>query len=360
MTIEYSLYFTYKCNLRCSFCFVKERLSNQLASMTDKEIDTVIQYILEDNPKANKIITFLGGEPLADYKIMDKFIKKTRKFGWKYQMYTNGLLLNKVPIRLLRQFDIILISIDGDRHAQEKHRGRGTYERVLKNIELIRPQIHARVIGRITATEDGNLFKSVANLIQHTDAVYWQIVNKPEFINPRQFIKKYKAGIKKLFTLWLSNLKKGKLLNIIPFQVIFSALLFDFPKHKLSFRCNAGHSLKIIDKDGRVFWCDEYAGSPKAFTDSVYSPTHKLIYKKHTDIFADCKTCNVSDICRGRCRRCLTEYSSKHVREYCEMTEYLIQTLLEHKVEISHVLKNNHISRHDFYDDSSDFTEKIP
>ena len=159
MTIEYSFYFTYKCNLRCSFCFVKERLSNRSMNITDKEIDVVIKYILEDNPKAKKIITFLGGEPLVDYKIMSKFIKKTRKFGWKYAMYTNGLLLNKVPIKLLKQFNTILVSVDGDKKAQEKHRGSGTYWRVLNNLKLIRPQIHARVIGRITVTEDSNLFK---------------------------------------------------------------------------------------------------------------------------------------------------------------------------------------------------------
>lgn len=356
--LEYSIYINYRCNLRCNFCYVKEKLSNQSIILTDRQINQIINYISKDHSDKEKIITFLGGEPLLDYKIIEKFIKKTKKFGWLYSMYTNGLLLNNVPLNVLKLFDIILVSVDGDKKAQEKYRGPGTYEKVINNIKAIKPKLNSLIIGRITLTEKTNIYKSSRNLLNYVDAIHWQIVNKAEFEDSNRFIKNYKKGIEKLLDLWLSNLKKGRLLKIIPFQAITASLIFNYPKNNLSFRCGAGHDLKTIDVDGNIYWCDEYVGNKKALVGNV-KDFPKLKYKKHTEIFDDCKKCDISDICRGRCRKCLEEYSTSQVRNYCKLTKILVNAMSKKKKEIERIAKNKKYKLSDFIN-IPDCTEEIP
>jgi len=319
----------------------------------------IINYISKDNSDKEKIITFLGGEPLFDYEIIGKFINKTNNFGWLYSMYTNGLLLNHTPLNILKLFDIILISIDGDKKAQEKYRGKGTYQKVIDNIKLIKPKIKAATIGRITVTEETNIFKSVTNLLKHVDFVHWQIVNVHKFDDTNRFINKYEKDIEKLFHFWLSNLKNGKLLNIIPFQAIVASLIFYYPKHKFSFRCGAGRKLKIINMDGNIYWCDEYVGNKKGLVGDINDSSPKLAYKKHTDLFKDCKKCEVSNICRGRCRRCLVEYSINQIRNYCKLTKYLVEIIYRHKKDINLILRDKNYNLKRFYN-IPDCTEEIP
>lgn len=359
MSAEYSIYITYRCNLRCSFCYVRDRLSNQSPVLTDEKMDQVIDYIAKDKSDKEKIITFLGGEPLFDYKVAEKFIKKTKNFGWLYSMYTNGLLLNSVPIDTLKLFDIILVSLDGDKKAQEKHRGIGTYKRVVDGIKRIKPKIKATIIGRTTVTPETDIFKSVTNSLKYVDFVHWQIANMPKFYDADKFIKNYEKGVEKLFIFWLSNLKNGKLLNIIPFQAIVASLIFKYPNHKFSFRCNVGRKLKTIDVDGNVYWCDEYVGNKKGLVGNINDPSTKLAYKKHTDLFEDCKKCEVSNICRGRCRKMLESYSINHIRNYCRLTKSLIEVIARHKKELALVLKDKNYDLKSFYN-IPECTEEIP
>ncbi len=324
-------------------------------------MNQIINYISKDNFDKEKIITFLGGEPLLAHKVIKKFIKKTNNFGWLYSMYTNGLLSNQTPLNTLKLFDIIFISIDGDRKAQEKYRGRGSYQKVIDNIKLIKPEIKAIIIGRITVTEETDILKSVTNLLKYVDFVHWQIVNKPKFNDTNRFINRYKKSIEKLFTFWLSNLKNGKLLNIIPIQAVVASLMFNYPKHKFSFRCGAGRNLKIINMDGNIYWCDEYVGNKKGCVGNINNSLSKskLIYKKHTDLFDDCKRCKISNICRGRCRRMFKEYSINQIRNYCKLTKYLIEIIYKHKKEINHIIKDKNYNLKRFYN-IPNCTEEIP
>ena len=181
--MEYSVYITYNCNLRCSFCYVKEKLSDKRKDVSDKKINQIVKYIASNKKKGDWVV-FFGGEPLLAPRIIDKFIKKLRNTKVRFAMYTNGLLLNKVTRAILKKIDVIFVSADGDKKTQEKHRGKGTYHRVLRNIDAAKKKTGAFFIGRMTVDEKTDLYKSAVNLLKHTDGIHWQIASIPAFESP--------------------------------------------------------------------------------------------------------------------------------------------------------------------------------
>jgi radical SAM protein with 4Fe4S-binding SPASM domain len=327
--------------------------------MTNGQIDRIIEYIEKNTNGQNHSVVFFGGEPLLEYKLIDRFVKKASNLKLSYILYTNGLLLNIIPNKILEPINTIIVSVDGDRDAHEKHRGLGTYERVIENLRLTKDNLDSFFIGRITAEEETNIFKSVTNILDSVDAVYWQIVNKPVFNNPNTFIKKYKNDLKDLFDFWFLNFENGKIYNIIPFQAVISSLLFRYGNDGLSFRCRAGSSLQVIDIDGSIYWCDEYIGDPKGIIGNINGGLPIMAYENHKDIFQDCKECNVSDICLGRCKKVLKEYPINIIRVYCELTKYLVEIITTRIDDINYIIMKNNYKLDNLYNVPY-CTEEIP
>jgi putative peptide-modifying radical SAM enzyme len=356
--MEYSIYITYNCNLRCSFCYVKEELSQKKKSISDKKIVQISKYIA-DNEKKGDWVVFFGGEPLLVPQIIDKFIKELRNTNIRFAAYTNGLMLDQFPEEIIKKVDAILVSADGDKKTQEAHRGKGTYRKVLKNIDATRKKTRAFFVGRMTVDKKTDLYKSAIGLLKHTDAVHWQIANIPSFKNPQNFINQYEKSLIKLFDYWLFSFKKGKNLNIIPFQAIIASFIFNYPKEKNSFRCGVGKSVQTIDTDGKIYWCDELIGNKKALIGKITDKRVKNDYKNHCELFNDCKTCSISKICLGRCRKCLEFYTPEHNRIYCESTKILINVISAKLDEIKKIIKKQSLTLNKLYPMRS-LLEEIP
>lgn len=357
--MEYYIFLTHNCNMRCSYCCAKRILSSDHLALTPQMMDKIIEYISRNNRDQNNSIVFFGGEPLLEWQVMDDFMKKTSELNLSYSVYTNGLLLDSVPIGILRSLDTIFVSIDGDKDSHEKHRGRGTYQKIITNLKTIKPKLNGFIMGRITVEEETNIYKSVTNILNFVDAIYWQIVNKAKFNNANAFLKQYKENVRRLFEFWLTNFKRGKLFNIIPFQAIISSLVFDYKKHWHSFRCDAGTAFQAIDLDGNIYWCDEYIGHIKGIIGNINGNKPSVLYESHEEIFEDCRECKISAICLGRCKKCLKEYSTEQIRNYCNLTKFLIETILEYRSEIEKVINRDNYNLKSFYS-IPDCTEEIP
>ena len=358
--MEYYTYITYQCNLSCSYCSARKLVSTRNKSViSEKQIDKLINYISSNN-SGDDTLVFFGGEPLLEPRVIYTIIQKTSHLNLSYILYTNGLLLDKTPLNILNSLDVIFVSIDGDRTSHEKHRGLNTYDKIIENIKTIKPKLKGKMIGRLTIEEDTNVYLSVTNILDHVDGVYWQIVNKSKFVDSKLFIDRYKQGITHLFNFWLKNFKKGTILNIIPFQAVISSMVYGYKKDGKSFRCGAGYNYQAIDVNGNVYWCDEYVGDQKGVGGNINNgDIIRLPYKAHIDIFEDCKNCEVSNICLGRCRKCLEEYSIEQKRTYCSMTKYMIRLISQHIGEINKIIRERNYTLTEFY--SLPYcTEEIP
>jgi len=355
--MEYYVYLTHQCNVRCSYCCSHLVVSGGTSDATPEHLERVAEAIARRGD--GDLLMFSGGEPFLKPELMERMVDLTEGMGLERASLTNGTLLHRAPDQLLERLDALLVSVDGDRQSHERHRGRGTYDRIISNLRSLRSRPHPPVVARITVEEETDIFRSVSNLAGLTDAVYWQIVSKPRFRDPEGFARRYERRVVELVDFWLEGLRRGALVKIIPFHAIAATMLFGYQRGAPSFRCGAGWGLQVIDLDGTVYWCDEYTGDPKGAVGSIYDGNIDLGYEPHTALFPDCTRCHVAQVCLGRCKKCLKEYEPDHVRVYCRLTRRLIDAIAERLDQIGKAVERLGLDEEAFLDFPS-CTEEIP
>lgn len=143
-----NLFFTGKCNLNCTYCFVnkegQEKSSLDIKSIK-KSIDLFFAY-----PGGKKVISFNGGEPLVEWKLLKEAYlyayknAKRKKISLDLVIVSNGTLLSQEVVDFLIEHKAILkISIDGGKKTHDmqrpflKGKARSTFDIVMGNIARI-------------------------------------------------------------------------------------------------------------------------------------------------------------------------------------------------------------------------------
>jgi len=139
---EIGVQLTYRCNLRCDTCFQwnDQGFFHHLnKAQLRGELDvSVFEKILSETTEAKSNLYLWGGEPLVhkEWAEICNLIGKDPR--WTV-ICTNGLLIEKELDSLLpiSEHLVLLISVDGFKEDNDAIRGKGTFEKVLKNIDLI-------------------------------------------------------------------------------------------------------------------------------------------------------------------------------------------------------------------------------
>lgn len=310
--MHYHILLTELCNSHCRYCYEKsmKEFDNSLkckfkfdfSSPVSLEINLakLKQFLLKDK---NPVLIFYGGEPLLEIEKIINIIDKLDGTNVKFRMQTNGLLFDKIPIEYLKKIGKILISIDGNQERTDYNRGKGTYDKIMKNIELIRNKGYkGEIIARLTLSDFPDIYNQISFLIstKKFDSYHWQLdagfyEHDFDYESFRYFSEQYNISIKKLIDLWMNELKKGNSLRLYPFVAIINSLLKD---EKTLLRCGAGHSGYTITTKGDIVACpitnsikDFYAGNLDSKPDNL----------KKFRIKNQCQKCNYLSICGGRC-----------------------------------------------------------
>lgn len=327
--MEYYITLTYNCNLKCSYCAAhnvvfyaeKDRVIQQ------QVLDKILNFVLQDskNREEQSYIVFYGGEPSLETSLMEYVIEKTNNSSLRYILYTNGLLLKTLSPIILEKLDIVFISIDGDKKVHDSYKFEGSYDQVIENSLWLKNNSKAKTIARITLQEESDLFKSVINIYKFYDYVFWQIVNKPNFIDPKGMINRYKKNIKKLYSFWIGELNKKNYIKIVPFVSLVSN--FSLNK-KNAFKCGMGVTQIDFDIFGNAYMCDEYLGENEHICGTVDNPDQIKINKKSNyEIYHKCTSCSISSLCRGRCRHALETFPQETINVYCKMTKIFVNAV---------------------------------
>jgi MoaA/NifB/PqqE/SkfB family radical SAM enzyme len=124
--VQYSL--LNACNARCVYCNSPFREDPQLDTQTH------LGLLGEFSRLGTARIKFLGGEPLLRNDL-GVLVQEVRRLGMRSAMVTSGILIPK-RMEVMKQFDEVIISIDGSEQAHDHQRGLGTWKMVMKGIEL--------------------------------------------------------------------------------------------------------------------------------------------------------------------------------------------------------------------------------
>ncbi|MFA8342377.1 MAG: radical SAM protein [Rhodothermaceae bacterium] len=137
--LDVSYFINNECNLKCKHCYVGyNNIENHL---TLAEWEKLFEELIDLGA-----LTFgnVGKEPtLAWDKTIHllKFLRAKRKQLEKirFGLVTNGILLDNNKINVLNEIepDYVDISLDGDRETHDIVRGKGTFDKLIKNLDII-------------------------------------------------------------------------------------------------------------------------------------------------------------------------------------------------------------------------------
>ncbi|PEI83397.1 radical SAM protein [Bacillus toyonensis] len=165
------------CNLGCTYCFEKNMLGfkKMPKEIALRAIDLLFEYSRDESHLS---ITHFGGEPTLNFQAIqytteyaEALAKKMNKTV-EFHMTSNGVLITEEMAKYFSKHNImVLLSCDGlqqshDRFRQDKG-GRGTFERVMKCINLLkRTQRWVGVKMTVMPENVDNLYKDVVGLFE--------------------------------------------------------------------------------------------------------------------------------------------------------------------------------------------------
>ncbi|MCK4994213.1 MAG: radical SAM protein [Candidatus Omnitrophica bacterium] len=130
ITVEIVL--TYRCNLKCAYCelAVFEKNGPEKEMSTDQLKDTFKKLELLGTERIN----ISGGEPLLREDISE-ILKDALSRSFKVSLTTNGVFVPE-NLKILKQLDQLILSLDGTKTTHDSLRGQGSHESALKALKL--------------------------------------------------------------------------------------------------------------------------------------------------------------------------------------------------------------------------------
>lgn len=355
----YHIVLTAECNSRCRYCYEKSvnDIGADFCLEVNEDIPTDIAYSISElrefiEKDKDAYVTFYGGEPLLRIgkikEIMDSVKAKA------FLMQTNGLLLDNLPKEYANRMHTILVSIDGDEKLTDSNRGKGTYDKVLKNIKHLRENsFKGEIIARMTVTENTDISREVMHLLSlgfasihwQMDANFWQ-----KDYDKRNFKKwaeeSYNPGIRKLISFWLDEIKKGNVIKLYPLLGVFNSIINN--EEKCLLRCGAGWINYAILPNGEISACPCTGGIKKLNFGSIKNTNPANLKKIHAG--GDCLKCSYCNLCGGRClySNTLSPWPKEGREEVCNAIKNLISSLKAIKPDVERLIKKRVITLKDF------------
>jgi len=327
------------------------------------DIDGFIKFVetISNNNGHNPIdLVFYGGEPLLYQETILEFLEKSKYLSLKYSLHTNGILLDKMDSKILRNLESILLSIDGSESITNRNRGYNVYSTIKHNVEKMKKYYRGEIVARMTLTLDTSIKEQVLDLLPWVDSLYWQIENSPKF-NARtanKFLKRYNDDIKFLVDYWINEAENGNFKNILPFQAVTESIILKNNYETL--RCGCGSWLIVTDGKN-CFACDELAET----ANEVYLGTIKeninsklpIIKQKINEICADCR---IRYICGGRCYNSLMYFPREKFKMYCNATHILVESIEKIMPSMNALIQNKIVNINQILHPALRLVDQIP
>ena len=140
---EIGIQLTYRCNIRCAHCFQWNDQGFFHHMSRDQQRDElsaeIFEKILFETREAKSNLYLWGGEPTV-HRQWDELSRMMEKDPRWTVICTNGLMIERKLESLLRISEnlVLLVSVDGFQEQNDAIRGKGTFEKIIKNVKLIR------------------------------------------------------------------------------------------------------------------------------------------------------------------------------------------------------------------------------
>ncbi len=382
------IFLTHECNLNCAYCFEDKKKApvqwavDELVDFFKWQTQVRDRKYFQENSK----IMFYGGEPLLEHRLMEDIIRKTEGLPFDFGLQTNGTLLAQINDGILDKLGWISVSIDGSKEAHDKNRffngGKGSYDILMRNLNEVKNRYSKRILARITVPIAAGYdfcseMKNIVDTQLFTD-YHWQletpICRELAENDIQAFLKDYVSSIKDLVGFWLSEMKKGNTIHIIPFEsavkkILFNELVVDFRANdpvtimkEAKGRCGCGDNLVVIDLDGKCYACDTLVGKEEAEIGDIWGRVNprKFIENNKFLVYGEFKGCPRRALSCSTKMAYTTEtkgcpnISGDNPDFYCQTAKGLVSQI---RANMKDILQSN---QSDFFSPISEITEQLP
>jgi uncharacterized protein len=307
--------FTEECNLRCNYCFVREKRVNRFtAEMGKRALDFMV---MNSGATKNLHYTFFGGEPMLEFDSMYEVIKYSdevaKSTGKKiiFSATTNGILFNEDNLKKSQGKVNYLISIDGDEKTHNKHRitknGEGSFKHVFSKLALVK-KFQPWMGARITVCPD-----TVSDLYNNVDFLYRNGIN--QFIIGASIEMDWDEKALHIYEeqfRMLGDYHIARTANEEPFRMNF----FEKEPSELDclngvWGCWAGRNHVIITYNGDIYPCSKFIGLESyncsefhlgnIFEGITNLSAREKLFNMKGHLFKSCQDCAEIESCTGGC-----------------------------------------------------------
>lgn len=332
--VELQLLTTLTCNLKCTYCSlgVGDMVGSQgKVTYTPDALDAFIKKHLSQH---EVYVTFYGGEPTLNLDFIREVMARYPTF--RYQLQTNGTLLDNLPDSVLANLSNILLSIDGGESITDGFRGRGVYRQVVKNTRAIRNRMTGSFTARVTWSSEETSFEELDELADTFDYVYFQFVAGEGTYTPAAMEKK-KAVITQLVDKFFSS---ENLYPIIPIMGIVRNKVLPSRATELyhgKTQCRVSTHILNVIPDGKIYPCPDMMYAPEMLQGDVIANWLKPSpLQPHPSM--PCNECEAQAWCRGNCLKNLylayvkgdQRYRENVVEPICDLVRFLGREIDRH------------------------------
>ncbi len=217
-----NLFFTAKCNLNCSYCFVNKSGQENVTideKLIKKSINRFFKY-----PGKKKLISFNGGEPLLEWSILKRMhlyaSQEARKLGifLDIVVVSNGTLITQDMIDFFAEYKTILkISIDGNKQTHDKQRpfinkkGGSVFDLLMKKMQQMNWKNLPVAVSMVFTPESVDKLNENIMFLSKQNFSFIEIYPDVHARWKRAEIAKLKTVLKKFEKYYISSFKNNKL-----------------------------------------------------------------------------------------------------------------------------------------------------
>jgi len=317
------------CNLACSYCYAGGGTYGQPTKLqkTENALEAIDQLIVKSVGRKELNITFFGGEPLVNFKLIERIVahcqQKTVETGKKfdYSITTNGTLVTEDIARFFRTHKFsVMVSFDGVPWYHNKYRpsrdGSTSYDAVRAGIRrLTEARVPVRLRGTLVredditgivagAVEEAKALGALGMNLTAADCLRSEDRHLELTVEQKDELAAYYEGITR------ANIEKAAAGHqekpyFDPLGRTIKALTTGQAVGKG--RCGACSGMAAVATNGTVYPCHRFVGMEEYKIGHIAaggvdtSEVEKFFARASESAYPHCKSCMARLICGGMC-----------------------------------------------------------
>jgi radical SAM protein with 4Fe4S-binding SPASM domain len=323
-----------RCNLKCTYCSIAEGEVLGSQGNVSYTTEALEQFIHTHLAGLDTYVTFYGGEPTLNRPFMQQIMERYPLF--RFQLQTNGTLLDDLPDNMLSRLSNILVSIDGGEQTTDGYRGRGIYRQVVKNLGKVRNKVSGTLTARVTWSNDDISFAEIDELTRTFDYIYFQFVAGEAYT--AEGLEKRKAVLRQLIARFFAS--TDTLYPLIPLMGVVRNKVLPSRATELyagKTQCRVSTHIINVMPDGKIYPCPDMMHLPEMLQGDINANWLKPSPLQPT---ADmpCEECEAYNWCRGNCMKNLylayvqkdERYRQNVTDPICELVRFMGQEIDRH------------------------------